>query len=233
MELAVSGFRATGISPFNRHKFTEEDFVAAGEDADSSESINEQQTDDQQPHATSPVSEIKEASTSAERSTQPLEQDVDVTCRLIINEISPRRTMKLSKKKTENSRKQSSTVLHATPVKSILQKKGVLPKSLSLTFLHHVMYDSLAGPRRRKERYISLFGLRIKTLSTKTLALFALNILTTVVPERNGCGAAIVDVGHMMLVLLAMLCTFVTTVKWTNFVAYGVICAYQCYFVNK
>jgi len=49
--------------------------------------------------------------------------------------------------------------------------------------------------------------------------------LTTVVPEKNGCGAAIVDVGHMMLVLLAMLCTFVTTVKWTNFVTYGVICA--------
>ena len=61
MELAVSGFAATGIFPFNRNIFTPEDFIADNENSrnESNENIYE---------ATG-VSDVDETSSSAETPT--------------------------------------------------------------------------------------------------------------------------------------------------------------------
>ena len=64
MELAVSGFAAPGIFPFNRNIFTSEDFIADNKNPQRNESI-------ENIHEATGVSDVGETFSSAETPTQP------------------------------------------------------------------------------------------------------------------------------------------------------------------
>ena len=112
MELAVSGFAATGIFPFNRNIFTPEDFIADNENLQRNKSI-------ENIHKATGLSDGGETSSSAETPTQSLQTSVEN----LMGDLSLKRNIN-SLKKRSTSRQQSSMTLHASPVKTILGKKA-------------------------------------------------------------------------------------------------------------
>ena len=112
MELTVSGFAATGVFPFNRNIFTPEDFIADNENSQRNELI-------ENIHEATGVSDVGETSSSAKTPTQPLQTSVEN----LINDLSLKRNINCLKKRS-TSRQQSSMILHASPVKTILEKKS-------------------------------------------------------------------------------------------------------------
>ena len=69
-ELAVSGFAATVIFPFNRNIFTFKDFIADNVNSQRNESI-------ENIHKATGVSEVGETSSSTKTPTQPLQTSVE------------------------------------------------------------------------------------------------------------------------------------------------------------
>ena len=111
MELAVSGFAATGVFPFNRNIFTPEDFIADNENSQRNESIGDV-------HEATGVSDGGEAFSSVETPTQLLQTGV----KNLINDLSLKRNIN-SLKKRSTLRQKRKMILHAFPVKEILEKE--------------------------------------------------------------------------------------------------------------
>ncbi|XP_067937322.1 jerky protein homolog-like [Watersipora subatra] len=150
MDLAISGFLATGISPFNRSVFSDEDFSIFKDDLEAAnfevprphhDNITEgmetcqptgqtnknRETSNDQPLAADSSNngyEISTLSTASDHDhTLSLVISKSKCVRSLISEISPKPIMNFSKAK-DKSRSQSSTVLNTTPVKVTLLEKA-------------------------------------------------------------------------------------------------------------
>lgn len=141
MELAVSGFRATGISPFNRNVFTEEDFIFNESEPEpmeenslieNAEEVEKMSIDQQMKDPTCSntlkttavvPNKTNQVPSSSAASTHNNEASSSSCVRVLIKKISPKPTLNVAKTKA-NSRTQTSQVMHGTPIKARLQEKA-------------------------------------------------------------------------------------------------------------